>query len=111
MRAAVLVLSHCLLLQTALAAAPSQAGSPAHPGQVVYDKHCAQCHEGGVAKAPHKMFLEMLAPDAIYVSMTEGIMQAQSAMLDDAERRAVAEYLAGASLDDYVAPPLPPVCS
>lgn len=110
-RATVLIVSHCLLLQAAMAATPSQPGSPSHPGQAVYDQHCAQCHEGGVAKAPHKMFLEMLAPDAIYVSMTEGIMQAQSAVLDDAERRAVAEYLAGASLDDYVAPPLPPVCS
>ncbi len=103
--ALVLVLSTCLPMQAPQAAAPS------HPGQAVYDGHCAQCHEGGVSKAPHKMFLEMLAPDAIYASMTEGIMQAQSAMLDDAERRAVAEYLAGASLDDYVAPPLPPVCS
>ncbi len=80
-------------------------------GAVVYQEHCAQCHEGGVAKSPHKMFLEMLAPDSIYASMNEGVMQAQAEMLDDGERRAVAEYLAKASLDDYVAPALPPACS
>lgn len=80
-------------------------------GEAVYQEHCSQCHEGGVAKSPHKMFLEMLAPDAIYASMTEGVMQSQAAMLEDAERQAVAEYLAKASLADYVAPPLPPVCS
>ncbi|MDJ0941523.1 MAG: PQQ-binding-like beta-propeller repeat protein [Woeseiaceae bacterium] len=80
-------------------------------GEAVYTEYCSQCHEGGVAKAPHKMFLEMLAPDAIYASMVDGIMQAQAEALDDQERRLVAEYLAKASLDDYAAPALPPRCS
>ncbi len=88
--------------------ATTYAESPA--GDAVYREHCAQCHEGGVAKAPHKMFLQMLAPDSIYTSMTEGIMQAQSMALSDAERQAVAEYLAGVSLADYAEPALPPAC-
>ena len=49
------------LLSPAVAAAGEQ-----DVGQRVYLEHCAQCHEGGVAKAPHKMFLEMMAPDAIH---------------------------------------------
>lgn len=80
-------------------------------GERVYLERCAQCHEGGVAKAPHKMFLEMMAPDAIHASMIDGIMQAQAAELGDEERVAVAEYLAKTSLDDYEAPALPPECS
>ncbi len=92
-----------------LLAACSQAESVS--GELVYAEHCSQCHEGGVAKAPHKMFLQMLAPDSIHRAMTDGIMQAQSAALNDDERRLVAEYLAGASLDEYAAPPLPPMCN
>ncbi|MDJ0699855.1 MAG: PQQ-binding-like beta-propeller repeat protein [Woeseiaceae bacterium] len=80
-------------------------------GEAVYTEHCSQCHEGGVAKAPHKMFLEMMAPDAIYAAMTQGIMQAQSEMLDDSEKRHVAEYLSGTSLAKHQAPALPPACS
>ncbi|MEM9335498.1 MAG: PQQ-binding-like beta-propeller repeat protein, partial [Pseudomonadota bacterium] len=79
-------------------------------GAEVYEAHCAQCHEGGVAKAPHKMFLQMMAPDAIHASMVDGIMQAQSSALDDGQKAAVAEYLAGISLADYVAPSLPAMC-
>ncbi len=82
-----------------------------HIGERAYLENCAQCHEGGVAKAPHKMFLEMMAPDAIHASMIDGIMQAQAAKLSDEERVAVAEYLAKASLADYRAPALPPRCS
>ena len=89
----------------------SMAEDAPHPGAGVYQEHCSQCHEGGVAKAPHKMFLQMMAPDAIYASMNDGIMQAQSEALSDDERRSVAEYLAAASLDDFVAPALPPSCS
>ena len=80
-------------------------------GEAVYQRHCAQCHEGGVAKAPHKMFLQMLAPDAIYASMTDGIMQSQAEALEDGERRALAEHLSGAKLDDYARVSLPPACS
>lgn len=95
-----------LLLSSTLAGAGDN-----EAGQRVYLEHCAQCHEGGVAKAPHKMFLEMMAPDAIHASLTDGIMQAQAAMLDDEERVLVAEYLAKTSLADFKAPALPPACS
>jgi len=80
-------------------------------GERVYGEHCAQCHEGGVAKAPHKMFLEMMAPDAIHASLVSGIMQAQAAALSDDERVAVAEYLAKTSLDAHASPSLPPACT
>ena len=100
----------CLLVLASTFVAPVALAEDAHPGATVYSERCAECHEGGVPKAPHKMFLQMMAPDAIYTAMTDGIMQTQSAMLDDAEKRRVAEYLAGVSLDDYEAPALPPMC-
>ncbi len=82
-----------------------------HPGQPAYERACADCHEGGVAKAPHKMFLQMMAADGILAAMTGGIMKRQAAELSDAERRAVAEYLSGHSLDEAVAASSAPVCT
>ncbi|RME62990.1 MAG: hypothetical protein D6782_11125, partial [Alphaproteobacteria bacterium] len=47
-----------------------QVGRPAfdvenHPGLALYTEHCAACHEGGAPKAPHRIWLEMMAPDMI----------------------------------------------
>jgi polyvinyl alcohol dehydrogenase (cytochrome) len=95
-----------LLLATAANATADQS-----MGERAYLEHCAQCHEGGVPKAPHKMFLEMMAPDAIHASITDGIMKSQAEALSAEERVAVAEYLAKVSLADYRAPSLPPACS
>ena len=81
-----------------------------HPGEAVYASACAECHEGGVPKAPHKMFLQMMAADAILTSLDEGIMRMQAAQLGPAERRAVAEYLSGHSLDEAVAGATAPAC-
>ena len=69
-----------------------------HPGAAVYAAHCSQCHEGQAAKAPSRTFLQFMRPEAIYESLTVGIMQPQAAKLTDAEREHVAEYLSGVPL-------------
>ena len=94
---------------SSLAHAQTEQAAP-HPGAAPYARACAQCHEGGVAKAPHKTFLQMMPADGLLLAMEQGIMQAQSAGLDAAERRAVAEYLAGVSLDTLVARAAAPMC-
>jgi polyvinyl alcohol dehydrogenase (cytochrome) len=77
-------------------------------GEVVFDQYCAKCHLGQVAKAPHKMFLQMMAPDAILASMDTGIMRSQAEMLSDAQKQGVAVYLGG----EHAAPARPaPQCS
>jgi polyvinyl alcohol dehydrogenase (cytochrome) len=93
-----------------VAAVTANAAADQTMGERVYLEHCAECHEGGVPKAPHKMFLEMMAPDAIHSAMTDGIMAVQAKALSAEERVAVAEYLAKVSLADYQAPSLPPGC-
>lgn len=71
----------------------------AMPGAALYADNCAGCHNGTVPKAPHITFLEMLSPAAVLATMNEGIMRAQSAGLDDAQRRQVAEYITYQSAD------------
>lgn len=86
-------------------------GTPAPPpGEAHYLSACAKCHEGTVPKAPHRMFLQMMAPDAILAAMNEGIMQAQAAALTDEQRIEVAEYLAGQTLAEARLAPQPPRC-
>ncbi len=68
------------------------------PGAHVYHGVCANCHEGQVPNAPHKMFLQMMSADSILAALTDGIMKEQGAGLTRQDRRQVAEYLAGAPL-------------
>lgn len=95
----------------AVAGTASAAPQPAHPGEAVYAQACAACHEGGIARAPHKMFLQMMAADGILSSLEQGIMKTQSAALSPADRRAVSEYLSGHSLDEAVARAAVPMCA
>ncbi|HIM22256.1 MAG TPA: dehydrogenase [Gammaproteobacteria bacterium] len=64
----------------------------------IYQTNCASCHEGGVAKAPHRMFLEMMPTDAIYSSLTEGIMISQAKNLSAESKEKLAEHLSKVSL-------------
>ena len=45
------------------------------PGKPLYIEHCAGCHEAQVYKAPHTTWLELMSPQVLYRSITEGIMQ------------------------------------
>ncbi|MDA8752602.1 PQQ-binding-like beta-propeller repeat protein, partial [Halieaceae bacterium] len=95
--------SHALL-------APAQDEKPVHPGQQPYEAHCAQCHEGGVYKSPHRMFLSMMAPDAILNAMG-GVMAAQSTALSGEQKQDVAEYITGRSLESTIVSFPPPQCA
>lgn len=88
------------------------AGAPADapPGAALFAAHCATCHEGGVPKAPHTMFLQMMAADAILDAMNSGIMQSQAATLAPGQREAIAEYLAGETVADARNRPPPRHC-
>ena len=81
------------------------------PGAALYAQHCAVCHQGGVSRSPTLTFLEMMTPRAVYASMTEGIMQPQSAHLDDQQRTQIAEYVTRARLGSPTATARAPTCS
>ena len=63
------------------------------PGGPLYEARCASCHEGGVYKAPHKIWLEFMSARNLYKSMTGGIMSSQAEGLSDIEKRQIIEYL------------------
>jgi polyvinyl alcohol dehydrogenase (cytochrome) len=66
-----------------------------HPGEPLFNQYCSGCHLGQVAKAPHKMFLQMMAPDAIFDALDAGIMRNTAAALTREQKQQVATYLGG----------------
>jgi polyvinyl alcohol dehydrogenase (cytochrome) len=74
----------------------------------LYRAHCAACHEGGVPRAPHSVQFQMLGYDTVLRALEEGVMQSQASMLTPAERRALAQHLAGAAPAARALPP--PMC-
>jgi len=91
-------------------AASEIAAEPAQNAEALYQENCGSCHNGGVYKAPHRMFLAMMAPDAILASMDDGMMVEQAKALSSPQKRAVAETIAGRGLDAEIVELPPPVC-
>lgn len=77
-------------------------------GEMLFAEHCAACHTGGNPKAPHREFHKMMSPRAIVDALTQGVMAAQGATLNEGERRQVAAYLTGADFNRW-RPPAPAI--
>jgi polyvinyl alcohol dehydrogenase (cytochrome) len=67
-------------------------------GRSVFARECAHCHNGSEPRAPSADALRGRAPQAIVDALTSGSMRYQGLHLSGAERRAVAEFLAGRAL-------------
>ena len=73
-----------------------EAAEPATPAQL-FEARCSHCHQGGVPRAPHLVTFQIMGAEPIYASITEGTMREHVEGLSDAERRALADHLGGAT--------------
>ncbi len=65
-------------------------------GKAVYLKHCAACHDDGVARAPTPETLSKMEPVAVVRALETGVMRmVGNFTLSGAERVAVAEFVTG----------------
>ena len=72
-------------------------------GEQVFKDRCASCHTGAAeSRAPAPEALRSRSPQAIVESLVNGAMRAQGSRLTGAERRALAEFLTGRSVDGDV---------
>jgi polyvinyl alcohol dehydrogenase (cytochrome) len=79
---------------------PAAAAGP-HPGEAVYERTCAVCHDHpGTTRAPAFQALKGMRYGTIHFALTEGKMQAQAAALTMTERAAVIDYLVGRGITD-----------
>jgi polyvinyl alcohol dehydrogenase (cytochrome) len=69
--------------------------TPNPRGEKIFNEVCAPCHEHGGARAPDAYLLKLMTPASIYGALTTGAMRIQAAGLDDDEKSAVVEFLAG----------------
>ena len=64
-------------------------------GRALFESHCTSCHASNDQRIPTVDELRARTPEAIISALTSGAMQVQGGELSAAEKRAVAEYLAG----------------
>jgi len=86
-----------------LLACSANAWAQSSDGARVFRESCATCHAGAAeARAPSPDALRARTPQAIVDSLVTGAMRPQGARLSGAERRAVAEFLTGKSIEGDV---------
>jgi len=89
-----------LLLFAAFAALPATAAEE-HPGKALYEQHCAACHDKPeLSRAVPLAQLRTMRLGNLFFAMTEGKMKAQSAMLDEAQRGQLVDYIVGRQVVD-----------
>ena len=74
-----------------LAICVSAADEP--PGAVLYNQHCATCHESGGARIPPPSALRSMSVAAIAKALEVGVMRAQASSLSPPERNTLARWL------------------
>ena len=94
-------LRNLLCLMTFFCSIPMAfAAEPPISGQVLYDTHCAACHNGRVAKAPPLSMLATFSPRSVLRAMNDGVMQSQAKSLSPLQREALAEFMTGTPLTE-----------
>lgn len=76
-------------------------------GGSVWSETCAACHDTGAARAPARLILQQMTPEAIYKVLTAGVMVPMVETLDDTQKKAVAQYVAGRPFGAQAAAPTP----
>ena len=69
---------------------------PPNPrGQKIFHEVCAPCHEHARARTPDAYLLRLMTPAAIHGALTTGAMRIQAQGLEETDKEAVVEFLAG----------------
>jgi polyvinyl alcohol dehydrogenase (cytochrome) len=90
--------SLCGSLTTLLAAPPVSA--PAANGEQLYRHYCAECHsQSRVLRAPQLKILQRMEPQDVLDALEVGKMRFQGIQRTAEERRAIAEFITGKSLE------------
>jgi polyvinyl alcohol dehydrogenase (cytochrome) len=70
-----------------------QGSFAAEDGASLYKERCAQCHDGGVPRAPTREALRNASADNIRFSLTRGSMVSQAAGLTDEQKEMLVAFL------------------
>jgi polyvinyl alcohol dehydrogenase (cytochrome) len=80
---------------------PLAAGQDQTPdGAVLYERHCASCHDAGAARAPTREQFRGMSPTRVLNAMENGVMISMATGRTAAERRAIAEFVTGTAFEN-----------
>jgi len=82
----------------------------AQDGGALYAKHCAECHDKGLGRAPLRAAMRQMSPRTVLMALTVGKMTAQGKGMSAAEARAVSVFLTGKTFET-VEEPMQASCS
>jgi len=71
-------------------------------GELLFDKHCAQCHDDPEVKAPTRQALSSISKENLMITMEFGKMQPMAGHLSKRQRGLIAFYLAGDTTEQYL---------
>ncbi len=109
--ASTIVSSLALAVMTATDVASGFSPAQTADGAAVYRDNCAKCHDAPTGRTPSRDALKARTPDAILASMNTGTMSMQALALGAAEKRAVAEFLAGKPIGAGTIDPAAGLCA
>jgi polyvinyl alcohol dehydrogenase (cytochrome) len=89
------LLSYLIFVSSLSPTALFAAQSAAPDGAVLYDRHCASCHDQGAARAPTREQFRAMSPVRVLSAMESGAMISMAMGRSAAERRAIAEFVTG----------------
>ena len=89
----------CAVVAVVSVGPAASAQTPAAPnGSELFQRTCAQCHMGGVNRAPDMDALRAMSADRVLAAMETGPMISMATARSAAERRAIAEAVTGKKL-------------
>ncbi len=86
----------------------------AQDGAALYRRDCASCHDMGTDRAPSRDTLQTMTAERVLAAMESGPMISMASRDNGAERRAIAQYVAGKALsarDLSMTPPRSAMCT
>jgi len=85
-----------IVLTFVIVSLPGASAQQPSDGATIYKEQCASCHDNPAkTRAQPLAALRMMSPENIVLALESGRMKDQGTLLNAAEKRAVAEYLAG----------------
>ena len=75
----------------------SAAGQAGHDGERLYQQYCARCHDADMPTVFMQGTIQDLSAERVYEALVYFFMQRNAATLTKAQKRAVAEHVAGSA--------------
>jgi polyvinyl alcohol dehydrogenase (cytochrome) len=92
------VVASVLIVLALVASASAQTPEQGPDGNALFQRMCAQCHMGGVNRAPDMDVLRAMSADRVLAAMETGPMISMATGRSAADRRAIAEAATGKKL-------------